>query len=94
MDDLLSGRSTVESTTGNRPLSEVSVPVKRVEIVAFPTNTGRVWIGDRKVSSAAALWVGMPLSAGEIYTIENIDLSKIYLAVSVANEGITWNEKV
>lgn len=92
MAKLRSGRATVESTTGNRPLSETPLRVTRVDIIAFPTNTDTVWIGDSKVSATAALRVGMPLDAKEIYTLDDVDLSEVWLAVEVANEGVTWNE--
>lgn len=92
MARLRSGRATVESTTGSRPLSEVPLRVTRIDIIALPKNTDTVWIGDNKVSSTAALRVGMPLDAKEIYTLDDVDLSEIWLAVEVANEGVTWNE--
>lgn len=83
---------TVVATAGTRvQLSTVSIPCQKVEIVAETDNTGVIVVGGTTVVALLATRRGVPLNAGDVHTITDVDnLNKIYLDTTVNGDGVTY----
>lgn len=86
----------VSVTTPGTPvaLSNVALPVWRVDIVAKPGNSGRVCIGDASVNAASKRMA--ELKDNESYCIQcpngaRLDLSQVFVDATVAGEGVYYN---
>jgi hypothetical protein len=99
------GGQTVTNATVRVPLligSPDNIRVKSVLIAVLPTNTGYVYIGDATVAAAttslilgivgttALQSVTISLTDEEWKRGESINLSKIYIDVSVNGEGVSY----
>lgn len=91
---------TVTAAGTREPLATgPGVRVRAVTIRALSTNTGNVWVGDVRVIAATPAF-GYVLAPGEVvsfsvdmpeWTAGNaVNLSKIYLDVDVAGEGVCY----
>jgi len=65
------------------------VACKRVDIMAHPTNTGYIWIGDSAVTTNGANG-GIRLAPGDFYSIDIDNTGDVYVAASVADENVYY----
>lgn len=84
------GRKTVTSAGTAEALVGVSTPCKKVDIVAETDNTGVIVVGDSTVVAALGTRKGIPLYAGDFYSIEIDDAASIYLDSTVSTDGVTY----
>lgn len=84
----------IVNTAGQRvSLVPASLIANRVDITAFLENTGVICVGSNTVVAASGTRTGVPLSAGDTYSIEKLtDLLIIYIDSTVSGEGVsfTW----
>lgn len=90
MPTIKSGRAVCTDITVAVPLSTMSYLVRRVDIQALQTNTGFVYVGDENVLSSAGGENGVSLDAREVLTLHDIDLADVFIATTVADEGVTY----
>lgn len=90
MAKFIDGRTIVADIQRNVRLSAVSLIAEHVDVVALATNTDTVWIGSDRVNATSGGERGMPLLKQDVASWDNVDLSTIYIAAEVANEGVTW----
>lgn len=82
---------TVVTTAGTRvQLSTSSVASLTITITAETSNTGIVVVGGSAVVAAVGTRRGVPLFAGDSYTIAANNLNLIYLDSTVNGEGVTY----
>lgn len=83
---------TVVTTAGTRvQLSTLSVPCNKVEIIAETDNTGVIVVGGTTVVAILATRRGVPLNAGDVHTITDVDnLNKIWIDATVNLEGVSY----
>ena len=75
-------------------LAATALPAWRVDIVARPTNTGKICVGDASVHGTNLRIA--ELAAGESYCIEcplgaRLDLATVFIDATVAGEGVFLN---
>lgn len=89
-----SGRQTV--TTGGTAVALQSAVqiVHQVDITAETDNTGIIVVGSSGVVASLATRKGVPLNAGDTYTMFDVDLSQVYLDTTVNTDGVTWTAVV
>lgn len=89
----MGGTFIADSENDCRRLVDLSTPVKKVDISANDQNTGhfRLTVGDR--SANTALGQGEQLNAKDRITLENVDLSDVWVAGSVAGDKLTWTSR-
>lgn len=84
------GRAIV-TTAGTRVrITSTSTKCTRIDIVAETDNTGVIVIGGSTVIASLATRRGIPLNAGEVYSLSINNLNQIYLDSSVNGDGITY----
>lgn len=64
-----------------------SQAVSRVTVTALKANTGSIYVGNSAVSSTA---YGVELVAGGQITLHVDNLDLVYIAASVASEGVSY----
>ena len=73
-------------------LTNTTCQVIRVEIQALYSNAGFVAIGYKPIpyngSTYSALTSGIQLAAGQVITLENVDLSDVYMLPGTNNDGV------
>ena len=94
MSDLKSGRKVVTAAGKAEPLSEVPFTVAQLDIFALDANIFRVYVGDHAVSGVTSNEQGLPLSAKEQVTFENVDLANIWIDAVLSGEGVTWIARI
>lgn len=67
----------------------VSLRVIHVDIFALHGNTDRIYIGDENVSAIAGTQAGTPMSAGDVKSYDNVDLSMIWIDAAIVHEGVS-----
>lgn len=75
------------------PLSAIlpaNVPARVVIITAETDNTGVIAIGGTDVIATVLTRVGTPLLAGDSVTLQNVDLTKIWVDATVSGDGVTY----
>lgn len=89
--DIGDGRAVV-TTAGTRvQLSTTSTKCYKVEIIAETDNTGIIVVGGSTVVALLATRRGVPLNAGDVLTITDVDnLNKIYLDSTVNGDGVSY----
>lgn len=87
---LTDGRQTVTSAGTAVALTTTSTPALSVDITALATNTGVISVGGSGVIAAAGTRKGVPLSAGQTKTFENVDLKDVFIDSTVNAEGVSW----
>lgn len=83
---ILNGRETVAVAGTAEPLATTSTPIISVTVKALAGNTGMVYVGNEDVDNSN----GFVLDAGEPVSIDIDNLSKVYIDVDVAGEGVSW----
>ena len=63
-----------------------SVACKHVDIMAAVANTGIIYVGATGVTTAT----GIALYAGDVYSIDIVNLNLIYVLASVNGEDVQW----
>lgn len=91
---ILDGRQVVATPGTAVALSDTPLEVLRVDIIALSTNTGIVALGTRNVSQVVGSETGFSLSANEIVSLTNIDLSTVWIDAAVADEGVRWGAEI
>jgi hypothetical protein len=87
---IVSGRKVV-TTAGTRvQLVASSTPCKKVDLVAETDNTGTIVVGGSGCIATLATREGIPLSAGQPYSLEIDNANDIYLDSTVSGDGVTF----
>lgn len=81
---------TVVTTAGTRVPLAASTACKKVDITAETDNTGIIVVGGTTVVAALATRQGIPLNAGDTYSIEIDNLNDINLDSTVSTDGVTY----
>jgi hypothetical protein len=84
------GRKVVATAGSRETLVAATTSCKKVDIVAELDNTGVIVVGGSTVVAAAATRRGVPLEAGDSYSMEIDDLVDIYLDTTVNGDGVTF----
>lgn len=88
--------STIVDGSKNVTSAGTAVPLvlttacKRVDITAKLANTGVIVVGASTVVASASTRRGIPLNAGDSYSLEISDPSLIYIDATVNGEGVTF----
>lgn len=97
---LIDGRKTVAAAATSERLVAAGRAVYSVTLTAETDNTGSIVVGASTVVAALAMRRGIPLNAGESLTLikaddgPDLDLSLIYLDVTVSGDGVTYMASV
>ncbi len=94
---------TVEATAN--PNATIPIPTKRqlwptplrvrhVDVFALPSNTDRLYIGDENVEAITKPQVGTPMSAGDIKSYDDVDVSLIWVHSVVVSEGASCDAEL
>ena len=76
---------TVSDTTAEEINGDsTSIPCKHIDIVAGIANTGIIWIGSSNVVANR----GVPLYAGDVYSIDIENANLVYAIATVDNEDL------
>jgi hypothetical protein len=88
---LKNGRKVVASAATAEALSASEYKFDSATICAETDNTGNITVGDSTVIAALATRQGIPLNAGDCYSIPSYgDLAKIYIDSTVNGDGVTY----
>lgn len=77
-------------TTAGVRVAVTATKGKVLDIMAETNNTGQVVIGDKGVVASLATRNGVTLNAGDFYSIECDDTTKVYIDVTVSTDGVTY----
>jgi len=83
-----SGKKTITTAGVKETLVSSSTPCKEVLIMALPSNTGEIWVGDSNVSATNK--VGIVLYKNDAVSIQIDNLQKIYLDATVSGDGVSY----
>lgn len=72
-----------------RRLWPVPLRVRHVDVFALPRNTDRIYIGDMNVSAIEGTEAGTPMSANDVKSYDDVDLSWIWITAVIAGEGVS-----
>ena len=72
-----------------RRLWPVPLRVRHVDVFALPGNTDRIYIGDENVEAIAVPQAGTPLSANDVKSYDDVDLSMIWIQSVIVGEGVS-----
>lgn len=72
-----------------RQLWPVPLRVRHVDVFALPSNTDRIYIGDMNVSAISGTQAGTPLSANDVKSYDDVDLSSIWITAVIVAEGVS-----
>ena len=78
--------TTAEQLDGST--SGLDVACKRVDLMASPANSGKIYVGGSDTIGAAA--GGMQLEAGDFYSIDIDNLNQIWVEASIADQGLKY----
>ena len=81
---------TVVTTAGTRVVLASSTSCKKVDITAETDNTGIIVVGGTTVVASLSTRRGVPLYAGDTYSIEIDDLNDVNLDSTVSGDGVTY----
>lgn len=93
---LVDGRKVVATAATREPLTSSGRAFWSLVLQAETDNTGVVVVGGSTVVAAQATRRGIALNAGDIVTITraedgpDMDLSLVYLDVTVSGDGVTY----
>jgi hypothetical protein len=62
----------------------------QVDLVALPSNTGRVAVGSASVRASDADLNAVYLTAGDAYTLHECDLAEWFIDAEYAGEGVVY----
>jgi hypothetical protein len=83
-----SGKKIITTAGVKETLVSSSTPCKEVLVMALPTNTGEIWVGDANVSASDK--IGIVLYKGDAISIQIDNLQKIYLDATVDGDGVSF----
>ena len=63
---------------------------KRMDIMAHPSNTGEIWVGDAAITTNG-LNGGIRLLPGDVYSIDIDNTGDIYVIATVDGENVSYN---
>ena len=66
------------------------VACKRVDIMAHPSNTGEIWVGDSAVTTNGGNG-GIRLLAGDFYSMDIDNTGDVYVVATVDGENVCFN---
>jgi hypothetical protein len=72
-----------------RRLWPVPLRVRHVDIFALPGNTNRIYIGDMNVSAISGTQAGTPMSANDVKSYDDVDLSMLWITAVIVGEGVS-----
>jgi len=81
---------TVVTTAGTRVVLAGSTACKKVDITAETDNTGLIVVGGTGVIAALSTRQGVPLNAGDTYSLEIDNLNDINIDSTVNGDGVTY----
>lgn len=85
------GYKEVAAAGTAEPLSANNTPVSWVTIIAFPSNTQLIAIGDADVTAATgATYRGVGLMPNDWVTLEHVNLANVFIDSRVNDEGATF----
>lgn len=87
---IVSGRKVVTTAGTSVTLVSSSTPCKKIDIVAETDNTGVIVVGGSGVIAAISTREGVPLSAGQPYSLEIDNAQDVYLDSTVSGDGVTF----
>mgnify|MGYP001569009141 FL=1 len=87
---LIDGVKTVASTATPEALTATKTLVHFADIQAHSSNTASLTLGTSAVVHGTTTQRGVKLSAGQVWTVYDLDLSTIYVDVGVNSEGVAW----
>jgi hypothetical protein len=88
---VVSGRKVVAVSGTPEALIGVATPCRKVDIQAEIDNTGIIVIGSALVVATQASRTGIALRAGQFYSVEIDDASKLYANTTVNGDGVTFS---
>lgn len=91
---LVDGRKTVTAAGTAEAFSSTALLVDWIIIMAETNNTGVVTVGASTVVAAVATRRGIPLSAGDVITMQAVDLLYTYIDSTVNGDGVTYLYRV
>ena len=89
----ISDEGRQEVTTAGTRVQIVPVPGvvhARVDVSALKTNDSDIYIGGQRVSAVAGRETGHLMEAGDTLTLENQDLSLVWIDALTSADGVTW----
>lgn len=86
----LNGRCFPASTAYPQRLSQKSIVVSRVDVAAYQSNAGRVYVAKNRIYGTVGKETAPGLSLDDIITFENVDLRDIWVAIVTAGDGVLW----
>lgn len=72
-----------------RQLWPVPLRVRHVDVFAIHRNTDRIYIGDWNVSAIEGTEAGTPMSAGDVKSYDDVDLSSIWITAVAVGDGVS-----
>ena len=60
-----------------------------MDVFALPDNTGRIYIGDENVEAIARPQAGTPMSAGDVKSYDEVDVSMIWIHSTIVDVGVS-----
>jgi hypothetical protein len=81
---------TVGTTAEKISGADGDVACKRVDIMAHPSNTGEIWVGDNAVTTNGANG-GIRLLAGDFYSMDIDNTGDVYVVATVDGENVCFN---
>jgi hypothetical protein len=90
------GRKTVTSAGTAEALSATENAFNQCSICAETDNTGVIAVGDYGVIASLSTRTGIPLDAGDCYTISysdggGADVRSVFIDSTVSGDGVTYN---
>jgi len=83
-----SGKKIITTAGTKETLVSSSTPCKEVLIMALPSNTGEIWVGDSNVSATNKIGIVLYKNDAVLIPIDN--LQKIYLDATVSGDGVSF----
>lgn len=85
------GFKVVAAAGTREPLSANTSVVGWLTVIALPSNTSLITVGDvNTVAATGSTYRGVGLAANEWITLEHVTLSNIFLDSRVSGEGVTY----
>ena len=87
---IANGRKVV-TTAGTAVVLAASTPCTKVDITAETDNTGIISVGGSGVIALLATRQGVPLNAGDTYSLDITNLTTVYIDSTVSGDGVTFS---
>jgi|TARA_R100001530_G_scaffold2201_4_gene3696 hypothetical protein len=88
--DVISGRKAVTASTTAEALFSTVTPCKNITVVALLANTTAIYVGGTSTEALSGSQMGIPLNAGDSYTLGAEDCADVYVDVLTDGEGVTF----